>query len=49
MASRHAYLRLSHLLEDLAGNDERVGNALCQVDEIMVWAAWVNLKKVGVT
>lgn len=44
MASRRAYLRLSHLSEDLAGNGERVGNALRQVDEIMVLAAW--LKKV---
>lgn len=47
MASRRAYLRLSHLLEDLAGNDERVGSALRQVGEILVLAAWV--KKVCVT
>ena len=47
MASRRACLRLSHLLEDLSGNGERVGSALRQVDEIMVLAAWV--RKVGVT
>jgi hypothetical protein len=47
MASRRAYLRLSHLSEDPAGNGERVGSALRQVDEIMILAAWVE--KVCVT
>ena len=42
MASRRAYLRLSHLSEDLAGNDERVGSVLRQVDGIMVLAAWIR-------
>ena len=42
MASRRVCSRLSHLLEDLAGNGERVGSALRQVGEIMILAAWVQ-------